>query len=565
MTNTKIQSGAATPVYIVNVDSTIEMENRSIEGGASTPVYVTNFDEDGAYDQTREAMNNSINAIESLVKNTSLTSPTITQTAALNGSVMEVSIRWTAHTVNIGGTWLSLGAGSVVLNTADVANPTAYYVYARNVGGAAIVVASATDPEHDPLVDYKYAWVSIARIKSVGGTETVYYVRRAYTGLDTMLHHAGEWDLFKVPVWLDGGALTITAATGVTDMAKMDYRRLRFEGHLDAIVGGALLLDNETSVANLELITTYSDGSTITGGTYHKVLLGAITSLSADYPFMVIRQALPAVEYATLDAALSDAENKAATAFPLGYRGNVVPIAYVIMLKGDASDLTTVDLRSSGITGSGGGGTPIADHSLLSNLGADDHAQYLRTDGGHTLTGNMAVSAGITVDGVDIGAHTHSGAGVNGVQIPSTSVSDFTEAAQDSVGAMLLATNDITLTYVDATPSLSALFTTTGELVVNLVNGANNNVNIGTALLIYIQGPTASFSITGLTGGYAGRVVYLYSTVVEDLTLTNESANSTAANRIRTLGSTSATSGVGCITLVYSAQVSRWIVTGLHS
>ena len=49
-------------------------------------------------------------------------------------------------------------------------------------------------------------------------------------------------------------------------------------------------------------------------------------------------------------------------------------------------------------------GSP-GDHGALTGLGDDDHAQYLLASGTRTLTGNMAVTPGVTIDGVDISAH----------------------------------------------------------------------------------------------------------------------------------------------------------------
>ena len=49
-------------------------------------------------------------------------------------------------------------------------------------------------------------------------------------------------------------------------------------------------------------------------------------------------------------------------------------------------------------------GSP-GDHGALTGLGDDDHTQYLLANGTRTLTGNMAVTAGVTIDGVDISAH----------------------------------------------------------------------------------------------------------------------------------------------------------------
>lgn len=59
--------------------------------------------------------------------------------------------------------------------------------------------------------------------------------------------------------------------------------------------------------------------------------------------------------------------------------------------------------------GNGGGSSGISftpsAHGALTGLLGDDHPQYLRTDGARTLTGNLAVASGITIDGIDISAH----------------------------------------------------------------------------------------------------------------------------------------------------------------
>ena len=47
----------------------------------------------------------------------------------------------------------------------------------------------------------------------------------------------------------------------------------------------------------------------------------------------------------------------------------------------------------------------ITDHGALSGLADDDHSQYLLADGTRSLAGNLAVDAGITIDGVDLSAH----------------------------------------------------------------------------------------------------------------------------------------------------------------
>lgn len=59
----------------------------------------------------------------------------------------------------------------------------------------------------------------------------------------------------------------------------------------------------------------------------------------------------------------------------------------------------TTSLGTGGILGIG-----IQHHTLL-GLSDDDHSLYLRADGVRALTGNLSVTAGTTIDGVDISAH----------------------------------------------------------------------------------------------------------------------------------------------------------------
>lgn len=352
------------------------------------------------------------NAVSHLSANTSDIPLTLTATERTEGGVRIVTLGWTAHTVNLGGVFHEVPAGTIDLNSGHVLAPTTFYIYVSHETGQAIVSASTTSPEDHPLVNYEYSWISIVRMKSVAGTATIYYVRRAYCADDALNHFIGEWDLLKTPLYIDGGGLTINATTGAVSMATLAYQRLRFENEITAITNGVMLLSDETTThANLETVTTYLDGSPITAGKYHKVLLGAITSLNAAYPFVLIRQGKPGTEYATLDAATIDAERVAANSFPLSYRGMVFPLAYISMKVGDASDLEIIDIRATGIVGSGGGGGGILDHHLLVNTNdPSDHLYAVLIDGTRAFTGNVDMGANqITnvgnVDGVDISAH----------------------------------------------------------------------------------------------------------------------------------------------------------------
>lgn len=93
----------------------------------------------------------------------------------------------------------------------------------------------------------------------------------------------------------------------------------------------------------------------------------------------------------------------------------------------------------------------------------------------------------------------------------------------------------------------------------------NNNIVIGNRSFIRITGATAAFTITGIAGGYDGKMVILYNATTQRMALSNESASSSAANRINTLGNTINTTAAGgsSVTLIYDAISSRWIVTAV--
>jgi hypothetical protein len=96
-------------------------------------------------------------------------------------------------------------------------------------------------------------------------------------------------------------------------------------------------------------------------------------------------------------------------------------------------------------------------------------------------------------------------------------------------------------------------------------SGNNNDVTIADAV-IYIASKTGGGggpTVTGLTGGVNGRIIYLIWTGTQNLTLANQSANSTAANRIIVDG-TAATTGAGSFVLIYDGNVSRWRVVSLY-
>ncbi len=113
-------------------------------------------------------------------------------------------------------------------------------------------------------------------------------------------------------------------------------------------------------------------------------------------------------------------------------------------LTGDLN-LGTNDITNVGLVDGVDVSTLTANHSALSNLGADDHAQYLRTDGGRTLTGDLNLG---TNDLTNVGLY-------NGVDVTNHSAlsnlgSDthtqylLASGTRSLTGDLNLGTNDIT-------------------------------------------------------------------------------------------------------------------------
>ena len=97
---------------------------------------------------------------------------------------------------------------------------------------------------------------------------------------------------------------------------------------------------------------------------------------------------------------------------------------------------------------------------------------------------------------------------------------------------------------------------------ITCVNGGNQNVVLPPEGVVYaISGPTANFAIGGITGGAPGRHLILINNTGFTMTLNNEDAGSTAANRIRFGGANKTVNNTGKADLHYYSPSSRWYVT----
>lgn len=402
--------------------------------------------------------------------------PSITPSEVLDGGVMRVRLAWSEFCCNLGSAQLIIAAGHLDLNTVDVPAPTTYYLYVNPSG---VVERSTTDP----LVTYganAFVPLARARIDSNAGTARIFYLRRMFIYCENLLSEIGEYSADVQPVWMSGFAPVIDGASGEIDVEAGAFQRLLRQISFGAATNAEIVLDDETVVADLEDITTYSDGSAITAGKYHKILLMLLASSTSDYRLLAVRQAPPTVEYATLEEARIDAERRAATGAPSGYLSSTLPLAYIEMLLSDASDLDTQDLRESGVTGGGGGGGGIADHGLLAGLGDDDHAQYTLADGTRAFTGDIDLGGNdVTnvgdVDGVDVSAHV-ADADAHHVAFTPT---DYSDAR--AYGSIYVTGNGVGQAMVAGVPSKIAQYNTNGVSLNTTPDHVNDQITVANA------------------------------------------------------------------------------------
>ena len=97
---------------------------------------------------------------------------------------------------------------------------------------------------------------------------------------------------------------------------------------------------------------------------------------------------------------------------------------------------------------------------------------------------------------------------------------------------------------------------------VSMVNGLNSNFALGTSGVIRIGGPTAGFSIGGFTNGFDGRILIIWNISGQQLTIVNNDASSTAANRISTLTGANVVlrAGNSAATFIYDGGITNWVL-----
>jgi len=189
-------------------------------------------------------------------------------------------------------------------------------------------------------------------------------------------------------------------------------------------------------------------------------------------------------------------------------------------------------------------GLPGTSGYVLSSMGANTPPVWTNIAGLFwSLTGNSGTSPGTnflgTTDAADLRIKT------NG-QDRVTVTSGGNTVINSTIGNAKLDVNgDFAMRYSG----------------ISLGNGNNNNVSVGSYSFVRITGPSAAFTVTGISNGVDGKVVTLYNATSASMTIANDNSSSTAANRIYTLNPNGdvTISGKGAVQLVYSSADSRWI------
>lgn len=197
----------------------------------------------------------------------------------------------------------------------------------------------------------------------------------------------------------------------------------------------------------------------------------------------------------------------------------------------------------------GGGALGGKTNSLTSNpagIAITGQGSSLFVGNGITLGGNLDVTD-YSITGNKIAINT------NGFFGNASGVSNVPPAA-------ISWTNG---TRFDGTNSFSDL-ALRRYAITSLANGNNAGIVIGTNSFVEVSGPSASFTINGMTGSPSrdGHLVVIVNQTGFDMTVAHQSGTDpVAANRIITMtGADRSTTGNGAATLIYSAAASRWLL-----
>lgn len=106
------------------------------------------------------------------------------------------------------------------------------------------------------------------------------------------------------------------------------------------------------------------------------------------------------------------------------------------------------------------------------------------------------------------------------------------------------------------------MVTPVSNFVFDNLNLDLNGVNAG-VVVFRLYGSTQNFLIRGIAGGTNGRHIILYNSSAVNMKI-EHLVSSVPANTIDTIGTSTSTSGIGTVELVYDGTSSKWIVISIR-
>ena len=326
-------------------------------------------------------------------------------------------------------------ATSIALTAGTDTVPVRNYVFIQLSGGIATLATNTTGfPNAFGVAHVGDVYCQSAASLQNDGALKMHAWTDHIVGTDDQGHvsHINEWIRNQQATWRSGVApvVSITVNGGAADNVFFSSSLgnvLQLHNHtfpamdMDGAPAEEMYVINDFTtpfnrITDMNVILADSAGVSMSGRIFNLVVWGVINESEDDCKLFVN---LPTESYASNKPqnAIDDTAATALYAVPSTFIGVGFLIARITLEHNVGASGTwtlhqTEDLR--GLTpntaaGAGGGGGSITDHSLLSNLLADDHTQYLLVDGTRAMgaaldMGTFAITNVGDVDGVDVSA-----------------------------------------------------------------------------------------------------------------------------------------------------------------
>lgn len=272
---------------------------------------------------------------------------------------------------------------------------------------------------------------------------------------------------------------------------------------------------------------------------------------------------------------ISTLATSTAKPFSLGARGTTIfdTTATGGITIGDSATLNTPITLQSGSGAINIGTDAVAKTITIGNTTGATTLNINSGSGGINFGGNVVVSGsntfstgtGVTTINSTLVTLAGNSSVVDMTGTGTLGLNTTTNRAITTGSGLFTAGGDMTVT---GTATMSSLLSVAGNYATpkgtdHSTTGSQNDVNLGTGTLFRYTG-ASSATFTGITGGSDGRFIRIMNASSSTLTFANESASSTASNRIVTAtGADISLAANVTVGLQYDSGASRWRVVVL--